>query len=76
LNIMLVPSLPPFDVLRTQGVRRLSAGASIAQAALGHTRRLAAAFLAGAPGEMFTTSTDYGDMNQLFGARGHASAPK
>jgi len=73
LNIMLVPGLPSFDVLRTQGVRRLSAGASIAQAALGHTRRLAAALLAGASDEMFATSSDYAEMNQLFDALGHGA---
>lgn len=66
LNIMLVPSLPSFDVLRTQGVRRLSAGAAIAQAALGHTRRLVADFLAGRSDEMFAAAADYGETNRLF----------
>ena len=66
LNIMLVPGLPSFDVLRAQGVRRVSAGAAIAQAALGHTRRLAADSLAGRSEEIFAVAAEYGETNQLF----------
>lgn len=66
LNIMLVPGLPPFDVLRAQGVRRMSAGASIAQAALGRARWLASAFLAGGSEEMFAVAADYAETNRLF----------
>ena len=66
LNIMLVPGLPSFDVLRAQGVRRVSAGAAIAQAALGHTRRLAADLLAGRSEEIFAVAAEYGETNQLF----------
>jgi 2-methylisocitrate lyase-like PEP mutase family enzyme len=66
LNIMLMPDLPGFDALRAQGVRRLSAGSAIAQAALGHARRLAADFLAGSAREMFDVAVDYGATNDLF----------
>lgn len=66
LNIMLVPGLPSVTVLRTHGVRRLSTGSAIAQAALGFTGRLATDFLAGSSDEMFAAAADYGTMNQLF----------
>ena len=66
LNIMLLPDLPSNDVLQTQGVRRLSAGSAIAQAALGCASRLATSFLAGATHEMFMTAVEYGAMNRLF----------
>ena len=66
LNIMAVPGLPPIEALRRYGVRRLSAGSSIAQAAWGCTSRLAAGFLAGDVGEMFTAAAEYGKMNALF----------
>ena len=66
LNIMLMPDLPPATVLRTQGVRRLSAGAAIAQAALGITRRLTTDFLAGSVDEMFAIAVEYSATNQLF----------
>jgi hypothetical protein len=52
LNIMALPGLPPMDALQKHGVRRLSAGSAIAQAALGCTSRLAAGFLAGTIGEI------------------------
>ena len=66
LNIMLMPGLPSTTVLRTQGVRRLSAGSAIAQAALGLTSRLATDFLAGSWDDMFTTAADYSATNRLF----------
>ena len=53
LNIMAVPSLPPIGILQESGVRRLSGGSAIAQAALALTTRLATAFLAGSLDEMF-----------------------
>jgi 2-methylisocitrate lyase-like PEP mutase family enzyme len=68
LNIMAVPNLPPTDTLRRSGVRRLSAGSSIAQAAIGRTRQLASGFLTGAMSELFDASADYGAMNRLFAA--------
>jgi 2-methylisocitrate lyase-like PEP mutase family enzyme len=66
LNIMALPGLPSMDTLQKNGVRRLSAGSAIAQAALGCTSRLAAGFLAGAMGEMFTTSAEYDTVNKFF----------
>ncbi len=42
LNIMAAPDLPSIDALQQYGVRRVSAGSAIAQAALGCTSRLAA----------------------------------
>jgi 2-methylisocitrate lyase-like PEP mutase family enzyme len=69
LNIMAVPNLPPIDTLQRHGVRRLSAGSAIAQAALGGTRHLAAEFLAGTMSEMFGAAAEYGAVNQLFTQR-------
>jgi 2-methylisocitrate lyase-like PEP mutase family enzyme len=66
LNIMLVPGLPTIDELRRLGVRRLSAGAAIAQAALGLTGRLAHDFLDGSWTEMFANAADYSNTNRLF----------
>jgi 2-methylisocitrate lyase-like PEP mutase family enzyme len=64
LNIMALSSLPSTDALQKHGVRRLSAGSAIAQAALGCTSRLAAGFLAGTIGEMFTAIADYDTVNK------------
>jgi 2-methylisocitrate lyase-like PEP mutase family enzyme len=66
LNIMAVPGLPPVETLQKYGVRRLSAGSAIAQAALSCTHRLAAGFLAGTLSEMFVAMEDYGVLNKLF----------
>lgn len=71
LNIMAVPNLPPIDMLQKHGVRRLSAGSAIAQAALGCTRHLAADFLAGTMSEMFGAAAQYGAVNQLFANIAH-----
>ncbi|MDQ3133892.1 MAG: isocitrate lyase/phosphoenolpyruvate mutase family protein [Acidobacteriota bacterium] len=66
LNIMLVPGLPSAAALQTQGVRRLSTGSAITQAALGCASRLATAVLAGAVDEMFMAAVEYGATNRLF----------
>ena len=66
LNIMLVPNLASVDVLQTQGVRRLSTGSAIAQAALGRARQLAADLLAGSVDEMFINAVEYDATNKLF----------
>ncbi len=66
LNIMLMPGLPPFDVLATLGVRRLSAGSAIAQAVLGYAGRLTADLLASDSTEMFAEAADYSAINGLF----------
>jgi 2-methylisocitrate lyase-like PEP mutase family enzyme len=68
LNVMAVPGLPSVDVLQRQGVRRVSAGSAIAQAALSCTHRLAEGFLAGTMGGMFSALEEYGAMNTLFAA--------
>jgi 2-methylisocitrate lyase-like PEP mutase family enzyme len=65
LNVMALPSLPSMDALRKHGVRRLSAGSAIAQAALGCTSRLAAGLLAGTMAEMFTAGAEYHAVNTL-----------
>jgi len=73
LNIMAVPGLPPVEALQKCGVRRLSAGSAIAQAALDCTHRLAAGFLEGAIGEMFVAAEEYGALNKLFARLGGSS---
>jgi len=78
LNIMLMPGLPSPTVLREQGVRRLSAGSAIAQAAMGFTSRLASDFLAGSSDDMSAITVDYSSMNQLFknGRQVDSASPK
>ena len=66
LNVMAVPNLPPLDTLEKSNVRRLSAGSSIAQAAIGRTSHLVSGFLAGTMSGMFDASADYGAVNRLF----------
>jgi 2-methylisocitrate lyase-like PEP mutase family enzyme len=66
LNIMAVPNLPSMDTLQRSGVRRLSAGSSLAQAALGRTSQLVSGFLAGMISEMFERCANYGAVNSLF----------
>ena len=62
LNIMASPDMPSIEALQQSGVRRVSAGSTIAQAALGRTSRLAAGFLAGTTSEMFGAVAGYGAM--------------
>lgn len=71
LNIMAVPGLPPVAALQQYGVRRLSAGSAIAQAALGCTHHLAAGFLAGNISELFSAAEEYGALNKLFASSTH-----
>jgi 2-methylisocitrate lyase-like PEP mutase family enzyme len=71
LNIIAVPNLPPMDMLQKHGVRRLSAGSAIAQAALGCTRQVAADFLAGTMSEMFGAAVQYSAVNQLLANIAH-----
>ena len=66
LNVMAVSKLPSVDTLQQCGVRRLSAGSALAQAALGRTSHLASGFLAGTTSDMFDASADYGAINKLF----------
>ena len=67
LNVMAIPGLPPAMELRGLGARRLSAGAAIARASIGLTKKLAADFLAnGASDAVYSHVTDKTDMNALF----------
>jgi hypothetical protein len=63
---MAAPGLPSIDALQKYGVRRVSAGSAIAEAALGCTSRLAANFLAGIMSGMFGAAAGYGTLNKLF----------
>ncbi len=67
LNLMAAPDLPPGAVLRALGVRRLSAGAALAEAALGLLRHRATDFLAsGDAAPLFAGATPYPALNALF----------
>jgi 2-methylisocitrate lyase-like PEP mutase family enzyme len=68
LNVMAVANLPSIDMLQQSGIRRLSAGSSIAQAALGCTRRLVTGFLEGKLSDMFAGSMEYSTVNRFFAA--------
>jgi 2-methylisocitrate lyase-like PEP mutase family enzyme len=71
LNVMVVPGLPPVAELRGLGVRRLSAGSALAQAAYGAARRAATALLADGRYEaMMETARDYPVLNALFAPAG------
>jgi 2-methylisocitrate lyase-like PEP mutase family enzyme len=72
LNLMAVPGLPSIDVLQQLGVRRLSAGSAIAEAALGCTSRLTAGFLSGEVNELFAATAGYARMNALFADSGQS----
>jgi 2-methylisocitrate lyase-like PEP mutase family enzyme len=63
LNVMAVPALPPVAELAVLGVRRLSAGGAILQAAWGLTRRLAQGFLRGDAGDLFAGAMGYAELN-------------
>jgi len=66
LNVMAWRGLPSAAELEALGVRRLSAGAGIIQAAYAKTRRLAAAFLeTGASDAVTSESKSYPEINAL-----------
>jgi 2-methylisocitrate lyase-like PEP mutase family enzyme len=66
LNAMALAGLPAATELRRLGVRRLSAGSAIAQAAYGRTRQLAADFLATGSSDLFADGAiSYAEMNTL-----------
>ncbi|RIK91561.1 MAG: isocitrate lyase/phosphoenolpyruvate mutase family protein [Proteobacteria bacterium] len=70
LNLLVVPGLAPPAALRALGVRRVSAGSSIAATAYGVARRAARAFLdEGRHDAMLEGALPYGELNALF-ARG------
>ena len=66
LNVMLVPGLPATERLQALGVRRLSGGSAIAQAAAALVGRLADDLLAGRGEALFAESAGYGEINALF----------
>ncbi len=69
INVLARPGLPPVADLRRLGVRRLSAGSSITEAALGHAARVAAAFMAGDSAGLFEGALAYGALNALMPGR-------
>jgi 2-methylisocitrate lyase-like PEP mutase family enzyme len=67
LNVMMVPALPSVAELAKLGVRRVSAGAAIAQAAHGLTRRLTKQLLEiGTYQALFEAPATYPELNALF----------
>jgi 2-methylisocitrate lyase-like PEP mutase family enzyme len=64
---MLVPRLPDMAALAKLGVRRVSAGAALAQAAHGLTRRHTVQLLKeGVAPTLFEGAAAYGELNALF----------
>lgn len=69
LNVMARPALPGLDELQRLGVRRISAGSAIAEAAWGRAQRAAAGFLEeGGGAELFDGATPYPQINGALGA--------
>ena len=67
LNVMTVPGLPPVAELRRLGVRRLSAGVGLAEAAYGAAKRACAELLQqGTYESLFSSGMTYPEMNGLF----------
>jgi 2-methylisocitrate lyase-like PEP mutase family enzyme len=68
LNVMVVPGLPTFEELTDHGVRRISTGTAIAQAALGTTTEIARSILSAWPEANSGAATaDYDLMNKILG---------
>jgi 2-methylisocitrate lyase-like PEP mutase family enzyme len=65
LNVMARPGLPDAATLQQLGVRRLSAGSTIAQAAMALTKHLAGDFLAGRSNGLFGAAMTYAEINAL-----------
>jgi 2-methylisocitrate lyase-like PEP mutase family enzyme len=66
LNVLAWPGLPPASELAALGVRRLSAGSDLSQAAFGRIAALAGAFLAeGASGPLAEGAMAYAEINAL-----------
>lgn len=69
LNVMARPAMPGLEALQRLGVRRLSAGSAIAEAAWGRARRAAEGFLAeGACEALFEGAAPYPEINNALGA--------
>jgi 2-methylisocitrate lyase-like PEP mutase family enzyme len=74
LNVMARPALPSLEELQRLGVRRISAGSAIAEAAWGRAQRAAAAFLSqGAGDALFDGAAPYPQIN---GAMSAANPPQ
>jgi len=70
VNVLAWPGLPPASELAGLGIRRVSAGSSIAQSAWGRARETTRAFLAGGRSDtMFEGAMLYPEVNALFTAR-------
>ncbi|MCI0572971.1 MAG: isocitrate lyase/phosphoenolpyruvate mutase family protein [Myxococcaceae bacterium] len=70
LNVLALPGLPPVSALEGLGVRRLSAGSSIAEVVFGKVASLASAFLrTGATAPLFQDAMRYAEINALMAAR-------
>jgi 2-methylisocitrate lyase-like PEP mutase family enzyme len=70
LNLMVVPGLAPAGELRRLGVRRVSAGSSLAQATHGFVRRAARDLLErGTYEALFADVVPYAELNALFTGR-------
>lgn len=65
VNVMARPGLPSHADLEKLGVRRLSAGGAISQAAWGLSMRLAKAFLAGDASQLFEGAASWGELNAI-----------
>ncbi|RTL40508.1 MAG: isocitrate lyase/phosphoenolpyruvate mutase family protein [Burkholderiales bacterium] len=73
LNVMARPALPGLAELRALGVRRLSAGSALAEAAWGRVQRAAAGFLAtGGGAEVYDGAAPYPQINAALAAAGPA----
>lgn len=68
LNVLWRAALPDVDTLAGWGVRRLSAGSSLAESALGHLRERATAFLGQPRIDADAAALPYGQANGLFNA--------
>jgi 2-methylisocitrate lyase-like PEP mutase family enzyme len=69
LNVMARPTLPSLAELQRLGVRRISAGSAIAEAAWGRAQRAAVGFLAQGGGEaLFDGATPYPQINGALNA--------
>ena len=69
LNVMARPALPPLAVLQRLGVRRLSAGSAIAEAAWGRAQQAAASFLAeGGGAALYEGAAPYPQVNAALAA--------
>lgn len=69
LNVMARPALPSLDALQRLGVRRLSAGSAIAEAAWGRAQRAAEGFLAAGGGAaLYDGAAPYPQINGALNA--------